>query len=724
MVPLPIQRLQVARASNATGIMTQVTHLNTDTYATLLSATGLEKEGLFFEPNSECLMNAPSVLWEDLVQDDWTFSAPTEATGGKWRTVTDRALGVQMFSQYDGAVDREWTAESDPSFLTENCAFSVKMQIGPPPKGATHDRENYYRHVIFPSDSLPGEVRYRFALHYGEAPRLEYSVDGGSLYKRIGDIPSAVDLAALRSGKNVEVTLTFMQLDGKTIVWLGDLNRHTLYHRQDGIEVGETKGGRLGFAGKNGIQTYAFGRIVFRRIGRYHSYALPGPNDMSRAPGFVIQPETPRTEGVSVSGKIESIDRRRREFTYTLELQGPPLDEPNDDFSLTTPLVRQVTIVHPPKWSSPPKAGWQDVGGINRIKEYQSLDLKGGMRRRAYEVALDNREGQRALQGGVQAMQLFLGYAHTGSFPRGRALGNMRFTMTEAGDESEMTFEAEDLLYILARQPLKDDIYPSQWCVYTLAHLLLEHGGIVPDLQRTFPRCQVGPNPANCPHTKMPAHPGWKTPRMVLSCLEEVRQVIAGIMGQDIEGQFRFEPFDFAPRRRPQKAFYEAGTRDFGIGGGALNEIFSLTRRRNLDDLRNDLHLIGFEQTTGQVFLRHLDNVLTLRSKFDPSYAGYLGFAAPLIHESSIYATREFTEYVAQKLLSFIALPGEFVEFSCWGQPTVFPGDIIEVNMRRSVGRGVRYFVEEIVSTWESGIYLSTIKGRWATVGSAPGYSR
>src|SRR5690348_14356002 len=110
MILQPRQQLQVATRANATGIMVQTAHVNTDTYSTLLAATGLEKEGLFYERNTGNLINAPSPLWEDLTLGDWT------TTGGKWKEVLDRAVKVKSLSQYDATADVEWTATSPANF--------------------------------------------------------------------------------------------------------------------------------------------------------------------------------------------------------------------------------------------------------------------------------------------------------------------------------------------------------------------------------------------------------------------------------------------------------------------------------------------------------------------------------------------------------------------------------------------------------------------------------
>lgn len=721
MILRPLQRLQVSAQANAIGTMQQAAHVNTDTFYTLLSATGLEKEGLFFERNTGNLMLSPSPVWEDLNLSDWTASAPFGATGGKWREVVDRALSVRTLSQYDATPDREWLLESNAPILAANACFSLKLSLGPCPKAATHDREGYYRQVYFPADSVAGETTYKVDFRYGEAPALYVSNDAGALYSKVGDIPSPVDFGLLRSGKNVEFTLTFLQMDGAAIVWIGDIDRYTLIHRQDGINTGATPAGKLGFAGRNGAFQVAFAPLRFMRIGRYHSFTQFGPADMTARPQFVIQPPVPPGAGVSVTGGVETVDRVSRLYTYTLELQAEPLDSPNEDYSITTPLVKSCTVVWPPKWNPPPTGGWQDVAGINEIVERRWFDINTGLLHSSLSVELDNNRGQRRVLGGVQAAQLFLGYAHAGTYLRGRFLANMRAAIQSKGGTSTVTFEGEDLLYVLARQPLKDDIYPSRWCVYALARLLLQHGQIVPDLLRTIPDCPFGPDPA-CPHPKMVAHPGFKAPRYVLPCLEEVRQVIGGWMGQDQTGQFRFEPFVWTPRKTPVKSFYEGATDAFGRGGGALNEFLGgLVRTRNLDEVVNDISLVGFDQGTGEVFLRHFEDIRTIRSKYDPTSPNYLGFVRPLLHVSSMFSTPEFTDFVGGNLLQFVSLPGEFISIPCWGQPTLFPGDIIEVNDRRTVGFGVRYWITEVTSRWRSGVSTSMLGGQWIGIGNPPG---
>jgi hypothetical protein len=400
----PIQKVLAARSGSALGVMVQSTHYNTDSYDLLQGASAVEKAGIFFEPNTRTLMLEPVASPRDLGLSDVTTSALTASgTPGTWREVTNRATGAASLSQVNGNTDIEFSFETtDAAFLPANAEFAVGLNLWPCPKGASHDRDSYFRHLYFPANAPAGEIIYRAAIHYGEEPRLEYTTDGATAafvsrtayWVEVGTIPSAVDLSALRQGKNVEVTFTFMQLDGKIVAWCGnDLSRFTLAIPTDSSTIA----GSLRFEGKNGQAQVDFADLVHKHYGYYVSYPQYGPANMKDVkPTFVVQPALSQS-GHRVTGQIERINDGTKEFQYRLTLQAT---NRGDGYATSSPIVKQVTVAWPPIWKPPQSGGWSEVRGVNRIEEYQSFDLQSGIASTRFAIELENSLARTTAAGG------------------------------------------------------------------------------------------------------------------------------------------------------------------------------------------------------------------------------------------------------------------------------------------------------------------------------------
>lgn len=725
MLATPDYSIQIARSPNATGLMRSFGYPVTDTFSTLKAGAGVDLVGLHFEQNTGKLILQPEPRWVDLRlgsgAGQWTGTSPSGVPAASWREVQNRSLDKWGLSQESSKTDVEWSAESnDSDWLSSGASFCVNLSLWPAPKAATHDRENWYRHIVFPSDAEDGELRHRVSLHYGEEAVLEWSTDG-SVWIRCDTIPTPLDLLSVRAGSNAQrnVTVSVLQLSTHLVVWLGqDFSQRTLAYP---IST-PTLSGKLKVEGKNGRARVDFADLRFRRIGYYDSYWLDAPRLFETLlPRFYPNPSA-HSAGHRVTGRVIEKDLENRLFRYRATLEAPPVassSDPEGAYAATTPEIESFVIDWPSVSSPPPAAGWRNLpGDVEEIYEHHALDFQSGLITRGFSTTMDNTGGEWRNLAGVQAAQFGLGYTHSGvrTAGRGRGIANVAAeleTFPETG-KSEFAFRTDDLTFLLKKGHLRSDLIPSFWCPYALFRFLAEQGGIVPALLATIPDCPRGPNPP-CPHVKFPPHPLWEAGLDVIPLILELREAVGAIWGQDTLGQMRFEPFRFRPWAWPKRIFREIPDYAFGQPGGAVNHCLKVKRIRDLDRVRNEISLIGFEQSTGEIFLRHYQNLLMQRSLYDPSSPNYLGFSAPLLHVWSGYSTKEFADYSARKLGDRISLPAEEVVVWTYGQPDLFPGDLFQVNEYRTVGSGSRYYLTDIQSSLRPGTgqYVSTIHGVW-----------
>lgn len=721
-------RYTLERASQETtlGYTHRPTDYNTFNFSKLLAFQQADQDGIFYERHTGRVMLEPVPRWRDMQFSQFDFGpADSLETPGIWRQITDPLTGRLALSQYSSIADSSWFMEPKIDILPDAGGFSTVLRMGACPKLAEHNRDNCYRFITWPAKANPGETVWRIAFRLGEEPKIEVGVvarDHTIAFRMADTLWCPQDLNLLRQSGNVVVTVTVMPVADGMLFWCGqELGKESSFV----TGYAPTKAGTVRWEGKNGETSVGFAQLMYKMYGYVETPPSRAPRFFeTEKPVFYFSPADGLANGQTREGRIETIDPPNQEWVARLTLTAPnaDVDGLDDGYSVTTPSFDIVTATWPPAFRKPVKSNFVELLKVEQVAEIEDFDFSTGIVTRTGVAYFDNTYAQESIQRGMKTVRLKTGFAHTGLFNRGLFLaGTVQNFMSDDGyARTGVVFT--DLWFIIERGVLHTNLYPAHWCVYSVARFLLEHAGIVPPILAKLPDCGFGPYPG-CNHTLFGGHPGWEAGTSVMPCLVSCRQIEKAWMGMDVDGFFRFEPFDFRALKPPVKVFKEAATGYGGVPGGAIDEIKKPFRRtKSLEEIRNDISLGGFDQSDGRAFARHPEDARSYASKFDPNAPNYTGFAASFVDLWSGYSTIEFTDYVGKNMLNRFPLQHETCHFPAGGQPTLHPMDLILVNDRRSAGANIEYWITRLGQTWDSyGGFDAEIDGVWTGNGPIPG---
>lgn len=748
------------------GLMKQSSFWTGDDIVSLSGFPGGDHENLYFEPNTGTILLQPILRAKDF----GTAQVPSRS-GGLWRDQLAHSTNRLSLVMYDGTPSVAWSAETTTGFLGANVPFSLDLYMGSPPKG-TLDSErnaaNIYRRITWPSDSAAGENRWRVTLPYEQTPFLEKSTDAGATWTQKGPLYSKIDLHSLGTAHTVRVSLTCMVIEKEMVLWLGDGFGKLGLVLNDGVGYGS---GKILLEGKGGYTSFGFSHVRFKPTGHYVSYKHYGPSDMTVGtdhlpaapeihptatswegnPLLKTAPSTYAADGESAVGAIENTytgPDDRNEFDYRITLTAPDLGGSEAGYAAVTPILRYINVVWPPIYDSPALGDWEDLPPLLSYYEKVSFDPSSRVLRRFFRILCRMYAGEFQPAHGVEAVRFWIGYQHKlengdygaepGSF-RGYAIANTDANYFSAGRDGMVSFDANDLFWFLGVQFLPRKVHPARWCVYALVRLLLECAGIVPDLYQTLPKndggidfCEFGPNPTGCSHTKFPPfHPGWEELTPITTCLADCQEIEFAWMGQDRDGQFRFEPFDPAMFSGVAKTFTEQGSGD----GEEYDEIGlpgqqgALTRFRSVSGVKNSISLVGVNEADGSLFRVTYRDDASITTRTAPNYTG--GFR-PYTHASNLYVNPEFAETELERIAAWARLPYEGVSVPCLGQPELWPSvdpamenKLISVSELRTLGtEAIGYIVLANELSFNSpSTFTSAVTGIWNGQDTAPGAS-
>ena len=334
--------------------------------------------------------------------------------------------------------------------------------------------------------------------------------------------------------------------------------------------------------------------------------------------------------------------------------------------------------------------------------------------RSSARIMLDNAYGQWTnigqtgwcdLNGTVAAM-IDLGYI---GGPYGRArqfsgLGNVAFNTEQgAGGETHVSIECMDMW-----RPLDVPQFAYPWFdnrnVYWVMSYLAAQGGCPQGRQQFYldgyvPVNPYAPCPNGAPSYYLPSGPAG-TPVTRFAAGEKIKDIMLKISNSigfllffDVYGVMQFYKFQLPSLTPAGQYFRYYPTQG---PGESLTEIWGGNYRSSLDELRNNVTVIGanYLSPAWNPLVFHATDT---RSIMTPG-PNYKGFSDPVVWADNIFAQEEFGQSAANAMLYYMSIPAKTATLTTWLQwdePT-YPLNVFYITDNRAGASAYPYLITRV----------------------------
>lgn len=428
-----------------------------------------------------------------------------------------------------------------------------------------------------------------------------------------------------------------------------------------------------------------------------------------------------RTIKVTRTGLVTDQDQQ-----YDLEINGPTDGTYRGiNYTFKTAVVTRVSVHVDGLWAV------ASSGPVNvvpkEVREHISLDLQNYTIRQRVTFTLDNIYGQWAGQAGNIACQLKLGLASpaVGMFTRFTGMcGTYRFNRP-ATNQATITFEAQDLMSVLAEQEIWAPPLMDGWNHYYAMAFLAQYAGFTLSQMAFNYLVPSDPYSSTSYDTApyfLPFGDGMRpwTPRSrestVLQLMNYVRKPTGFMLYVDAQGYLRYEKWVPPSVAAIKKVFTEGPS---GSGGSNLSEYFDFNLSSSVEQVRNQIVLVGIDPYDPRWSVRVLKKEDTASiyaaAGFEPK--NYIGYKKPFVWTDSRFANAAFQVEAANRLYEMLRIPGLDARITSWLQPHLFPMDVVYCEESRSGSTGVPFYLTEIENYWgyqgQKEIMRSTLNGKF-----------
>jgi hypothetical protein len=409
------------------------------------------------------------------------------------------------------------------------------------------------------------------------------------------------------------------------------------------------------------------------------------------------------------------------EQQYDLELTNPTEGTyAGVSYAARTAAVTRVTTQVDGLWASAPTAG--SPVRPRELSETITFDPNALTIRQSMSATLNNLYGQWRGQAGNIAMQLSLGYANplTPLYYRFTGLcGNYRFNRSHT-NEATITFTGESLMRMLSDQIIFAPPLMDGWNHYYAMAFLAQMAGFTMSqlaFRDLVPSDPYSAAAGDLAPYYLPVGEGMRpwTPRdresTILSLMDYIRKPTGFLLFVDAQGYLRYERW-LPPSAATAKRIFTEG----GSGEGYLNEFFDFELESSVDDVRNQIMLIGIDpfDPRWKLILNKLEDTASIYAAPGSEPKNYIGYKKPFVWTDSRFANSAFAAEAASNLYAMLRIPGLHARFTTWLQPDIYPMDVVYINEHTSGSEGVPFYVMQVDNHWSChGGARSTIHGKF-----------
>lgn len=278
---------------------------------------------------------------------------------------------------------------------------------------------------------------------------------------------------------------------------------------------------------------------------------------------------------------------------------------------------------------------------------------------------------------------------------RGKIAGG--FTTYRQDPVRLVDFQGFDLTYTM-HVPIGDELIADGWCIYGVAHVLMDLGQVPPQYRRKVPYWPPGPVPDNvfCPHpilgtgtTHRPAYRFLGSQSVISAFLELVND--SGIedpftgantpffFGTDVDGYVLFAAFE--PGIGPAvKSYSSSDTSGYGL-------IQEISVYDSIEDMRTELNFEGRDPYTGELLYLHFPMPWNLAT---------VGYRYPWFERNGRWCSQAYLEQIAKPAAILGSIPTQTVHMKVPYDPRIDAGMKVYIADEFALGRG-GFFITTMV---------------------------
>ena len=665
---------------------------------------------------SNVLTLKPLFIPVDTEKADWTL----DTAGNYIEILSVHTNKTRIKHKRSAAGGLTFSATKTVDLPADPCFF-LDFYTAKVPRAETRNASTIYRRIEWPF----GETNYfKLEFVWDGAPRLYYVQSG---VEALVDRGRAGVWDGLWSGK--DYLLSVFTLDDWCVVYFGDLEGGKQvypplrYHDPDHNSLNVVSGA-LKVSGKSGVVEWGYHPVRYPLTGQQISAQQDAGFSLATEPTFRYSRLVGRLEdgnGTYVAGDSDSTDiiaasipsptdgdgagylEGNLSYRYRLDFEA---GDAGDGYADTTPILQELSCYHPGQSTKLSFPILRDLTPhVTRIREKLVFDLNSLTVIPRYAITCNNRHGEFTGYHQEGACEISLGWDISTAPLQRRFLGRTgrlhRFSRQDP--VSTYSFNAVGREVQLQAKKWKASAYfDGQYHAWVVG-FLAQYGGITAewlgdDLLASPDQAPAGEimgiGLAGQPSVRFaPNVPVW-------SCMHEIRHKYGHMMYFDKDGRLRYYPF-VPSSVGPSKKSFDVDEALNGLGEPYLNQIFRVgDYTTDLTQIRNDLTVVAYNpggHEGGYLYGHERDEGSWLNASA-PNYIGYLD---DWVDASPLYSNATQIATMLEQMQAVYGMPIEIVRFECWGQPDLYPMDIISVSDgNKAIPGGGQYFILEMDSTY------------------------
>ncbi len=637
-------------------------------------------DSLTLDNEAKALTLAPVYVGTDNDATTWTCDGTAGGTAITFDTCKFLETDKSMVFQSEGTADVQWSATTAGTSQRE---WWLDYWLSYP----TGTGVSAQATVSFP---LAATCAYRVVLEQDSWPVLQYTSDSGSTYKAVGEFKQSGYTEKV--GFAAWARLMFQRIQNYTVVRIGDT---ALYHYSS--DYGATTAGAIALAGTSCSAAFGWQPMAYATAGTLTSPTYPR-SDLVGTPGTCTLWGGTSGTSQTFTGSLTD-DDEEAEFAYTVVLTSPA---GASGYAEDTPHVTRVTVNYPGKEIPIVPSPTLTLDNLRAVTENLRFDPLNLNITSEITAEFNNISGAYTDYSGLRACEVDFGYEELGIQRRVTGIAGQIMQWDTMDGDKRFVLVIRDRSCMLKRPGgvmVRNLPYMDGWCVYRAMRYLANYAGIS-DAWLSFPLCD-GDIYNPCGHYLLPFGSDMEPVIKFLpgsyiwECMQHIQKYTGFCLYFDAVGKLQFYAYVPSAPGAYKKAF-SLVPEETWLGAPKLNELFAVSRTRDMTTVRNDVHIFGIDPDTWQPISAYQHD---LPSMYDTNAQNYLGYVSTLIWADSMFVTTEYAQQALNAVYGRARIPEDTVTLKGWMQHELAPLDVISVDEPVSAPGNRPYWIVGITNS-------------------------